>query len=143
MIGQALWIVCIGRFIWGISFGAFSVVCAKYVNEIVPIELSGSFGAINQMSLTFGIALPSTMALAYPPDIKETGETGDFYVEQYWRVIWCLPLFCAVLQVALMGTCFRFESPVYLHEQGREEELLTVMKKYYIGSEVRKRIDTL
>ena len=143
MIGQALWIVCIGRFIWGISFGAFSVVCAKYVNEIVPIELSGSFGAINQMSLTFGIALPSTMALAYPSDILETGHTGDFYVEQYWRVIWCLPLFCAVLQVALMGTCFRFESPVYLHEQGREEELLTVMKKYYTGGEVRKRIDTL
>ena len=138
-----MWIVCIGRFIWGISFGAFSVVCVKYVNEIVPIELSGSFGAINQMSLTIGIALPSTMALAYPSDLKTTGEKGDFYVEQYWRIIWCLPILCAVVQVILMGTCFRHESPVYLNEQGREEELLVVMKKLYSGSEVQKRIDTL
>ena len=138
-----MWIVCIGRFIWGISFGAFSVVCAKFVNEIVPIELSGSFGAINQMSLTIGIALPSTMALAYPSDLKDTGEKGDFYVEQYWRLIWCLPILCAVAQVILMGTCFRHESPVYLNEQGQEEELLVIMKKFYSGSEVRKRIDTL
>ena len=116
MIGQALWLVCIGRFIWGLSFGAFSVVCAKFVNEIVPIELSGSFGAINQMSLTFGIALPSTMALAYPSDLLTTGHKGDFYVDQYWRIIWCLPLVCAFLQIVFMGLCFRHESPVYLNE---------------------------
>ena len=95
------------------------------------------------MSLTIGIALPSTMALAYPSDLKETGHKGDFYVEQYWRLIWCLPILCAVAQVILMGLVFRHESPVYLNEQGKEEELLKIMKKFYSGSEVRKRIDTL
>lgn len=47
LIGTYVWLICIGRFIWGTAFGAFSVVCAKMVNEIVPIELLGSYGAIN------------------------------------------------------------------------------------------------
>ena len=64
-------------------------------------------------------------------------------MDQYWRIIWCLPLFCTVVQIIMMGLFFRHESPVFLHEKGREEELLTVMKKYYSGSEVRKRIETL
>lgn len=41
------WMMLTGRLLWGMSFGAFSVVCAKMVSEIVPVELGGSFGAIN------------------------------------------------------------------------------------------------
>jgi len=66
LIGKYIWLMCIGRLIWGFSFGAFSVVSAKMVNEILPIELSGPFGAINQMSLCFGAAIPGTFALNYP-----------------------------------------------------------------------------
>ena len=47
LVGQYVWLMCIGRFIWGIAFGAFSVACAKFANEICPVELYGSFGAIN------------------------------------------------------------------------------------------------
>ena len=47
LIGKYIWLMCVGRFIWGLAFGAFSVVCAKMVNEIVPVELGGSFGAMN------------------------------------------------------------------------------------------------
>ena len=42
-----IWVICVGRFIWGITFGCFSVVCAKYNNEICPIEYKGPFGAIS------------------------------------------------------------------------------------------------
>ena len=37
-----------GRFIEGVTFGMFSACCAKYVNEICPVELKAPFGAINQ-----------------------------------------------------------------------------------------------
>ena len=43
---NTIWVICIGRFIWGSAFGAFSVICAKMNNEICPIELKGPFGAI-------------------------------------------------------------------------------------------------
>ena len=82
LIGQKIWIMAIGRFIWGLGYGAFSVLCAKFVNEITPIELIGPFGAMNQLSLTFGAALPCTLALAYPHDINKTDYSGsDFYVD--------------------------------------------------------------
>ena len=42
-----IWVICIGRFFWGVTFGAYSVICAKYNNEICPIEYKGPFGAIN------------------------------------------------------------------------------------------------
>lgn len=81
LIGNWIWLLCIGRFIWGLGYGAFSVVCAKMINEITPIELIGPFGAINQLSLTFGAALPSSFALAYPKGIKtSTNPDDDFYI---------------------------------------------------------------
>ena len=142
LIGTYYWLMCIGRFIWGFSFGAFSVVSAKMVNEIVPVELGGSFGAVNQMSLCFGSALPGTIGLAYPINFAGIPK-DDFYVEQYFRIIWSAPLVVALIQVLLCMFVFNFETPVFLKEKGREEELLTVMKKYYKGMEVRKRLDAL
>jgi len=136
--------MAIGRFIWGLGYGAFSVLCAKFVNEITPIELIGPFGAMNQLSLTFGAALPSTLALAYPEDIKDVTYDGpDFYVNQYFRIIWATPLVISLIQVLLMMTCFRNESPVYLAEQGRQDEITAVFKKWYHPTEVRKRLDAL
>ena len=67
----------------------------------------------------------------------------DFYVTQYFRIIWSVPLVIALIQVILLSTVFSNETPVYLREQGREEELLVVMKKFYRGMEVRRRLDAL
>ena len=94
------------------------------------------------MSLTFGAAIPGTFALAYPKDVKTTNEE-DFYVNQYFRIIWAMPLFIALIQMLLISTVFKNETPVYLKEKGMEEELLTVMKKFYEPTEVRKRLDAL
>ncbi len=115
LIGTKVWIMCIGRLIWGFCFGAFSVVCAKMANEILPIELSGPFGAINQMSLCFGAAIPGTFALKYPQSFADLPD-DDFYVSQYFRIIWSVPLFIALIQVILLMTVFKNETPVYLHE---------------------------
>jgi len=82
------------------------------------------------------------MALAYPRNFD--GYTkDDFYVDSYFRYIWTLPFVVSALQVTLLLTCFKNETPVYLKEKGRDEELLTVMKKFYSGMEVRKRLEAL
>ncbi len=47
IVSDEVWLICIGRLIWGFSFGAFSVACAKMVNECAPVEYGGSFGATN------------------------------------------------------------------------------------------------
>jgi len=38
--------LCIGRFIYGVSVGAFSVFCPKYIAEVSPIEVKGPAGAL-------------------------------------------------------------------------------------------------
>ena len=63
---ENMYVISFGRFMWGISYGAFSVICAKYNNEICPIEYKGPFGAISQLMLTLGVMIPSSMALAIP-----------------------------------------------------------------------------
>ena len=99
LIGNYVWLICVGRFIWGLALGAFTVVCAKMVDEITPVELSGPLGAANQLACTFGIAIPCTLALAYPRNIKkvEIQDENDFYINQYFRVIWSIPIAIAII----------------------------------------------
>ena len=143
LIGQWLWLICLGRLIWGYAFGAFSVVCAKTVNELLPVELGGSFGAINQMSLCFGAALPGTFALAYPTKFDGL-DKDSFYVVVYWRIIFCLPIVVSLIQVLLLLTVFNYETPVHLHEKGMHDDLMRVLKKIYNDpDEIKYRLDQL
>ena len=118
-------------------------MCAKYVNEITPVELIGVYGAMLQLTLCVGAALPGTFALAYPVPFVGHVSKDDFYVQQYWRIIWCLPLVTSFFQILLLATCFRHETPQYYLEKGQEDDLLKVMKKFYKGTEIRRRIDEL
>lgn len=54
IVTMNIWVICAGRFIWGAAFGAFSVCVPKFVDEIVPVEHGGSFGAINQLFCCIG-----------------------------------------------------------------------------------------
>ncbi len=43
---QPFYSLCIGRFVYGVSVGAFSVFCPKYIAEVSPIEIKGPSGAL-------------------------------------------------------------------------------------------------
>ena len=122
-------VICVGRFFWGITFGCFSVICAKYNNEICPIEYKGPFGAISQLLLTFGVCIPSTMALAVP--ICDATTKDEFMITQFWRVIWIVPAVVAVIHSLLLLFCFNHETPVHLREHNDETALLKVMNRFY------------
>jgi MFS family permease len=40
-------VIILGRFIFGMAAGAFSVFCPKFTSEIAPAEYRGPLGAIN------------------------------------------------------------------------------------------------
>ena len=133
---NVIWVITIGRFFWGVSFGCMSVVCAKYSNEICPIEYKGPFGALNQNLLCFGMCIPTTMALAIPNPPKDK---EDWYVNFYWRLIWLAPLVIAVIQTILLLTCYNHETPVHLLERGETKKLGKVMRKIYQTKEIDSR----
>jgi len=107
-----IYVVSVGRFIWGMAAGAFTVFCPKYVNEVVPFEMKGSMGAANQLMCTIGIFLPALLGLPIPNDPENYAD--DFIVKEYWRVVWGMPIIFVILQVILLLTIFRYDTPVAL-----------------------------
>ena len=56
----------IGRFLWGMAAGVYTVLVPKFINETVPSNLKGPFGAMSQFMVTFGIVVPALLALNLP-----------------------------------------------------------------------------
>ena len=107
-----IYVIAVGRFFWGVCAGSFTVVCPRFLNESVPIELKGPYGAINQLMATVGIMIPSLMSLAIPAEPRE--HKNDWYVTDYWRIIWLAAAFLALVQVVLLLTVFNYETPATL-----------------------------
>ena len=85
-----IYVIAAGRFFWGICAGSYTVMCPKYLNEYLPMELKGPFGGINQLMCTVGIMLPSLLSLAIPADpvLALAENPDDWLVTGYWRIIW-------------------------------------------------------
>jgi len=49
VIKESDYYIClfVGRFIYGLSGGAFAVYCTKYISEVTPTEISGPIGGIS------------------------------------------------------------------------------------------------
>jgi len=60
------YVICFGRFLYGMAAGAFTVFVPKYVTEMTPLEYRGPFGAIPQFMCTFGIFSVALLGLPIP-----------------------------------------------------------------------------
>ncbi len=52
---QNIYIVVIGRLIFGLAAGSFTVFVPSFINELTPIELKGPYGSATQLMVTFGL----------------------------------------------------------------------------------------
>lgn len=86
-------VILVGRFLYGMAAGAFTVYVPKYTSELAPSEYRGPFGAVNQFMCTLGILVCSLLGLAIPSKDGELETVSDdsFLVQQYWRIVWGLP----------------------------------------------------
>ena len=97
MINNAF-IIAIGRFLYGMAAGAFTVFTPKFINEVAPPEYKGPFGALSQFMCTFGILCVALMGIAIPNDpYAEDINPDSFIVTQYWRVVWGMPAVLVVI----------------------------------------------
>ena len=101
VIGVALtlvpnfYVLCVGRAIYGISVGAFSVFCPKYIAETAPVEIKGPAGASSQICITLGILIAFAIGLGIG-DV-DAHEVDDFEIRFYWYIVFSIPLFFALL----------------------------------------------
>ena len=56
----------LGRILWGMAAGVYTVLVPKYINETAPTELQGPFGTFSQIMVTLGILLVALLALRIP-----------------------------------------------------------------------------
>lgn len=91
-----LQMVC--RFFYGMAAGAFTVMVPKFINETAPSELKGPYGALSQIAITVGIFVSALLGLAMPDSLTtDLTVINSFWVQSYWRVVWSIPIFLAVL----------------------------------------------
>jgi MFS family permease len=128
LIENEYWILA-GRFIFGLATGAFSVFVPSFINELSPNELKGYLGSLTQILITLGIFVANILGLPLPE--KADNIPSNFINDQYWRVIFSLPILFALIQSALLMTVFNFETPKYLKMQRRTDELDKVMTRIY------------
>ena len=109
------------RFFYGMAAGAFTVMVPKFINETAPQELKGPYGALSQISITVGIFVCALLGLPVPED-PEDGEIvtiNSFWVQNYWRVVWSIPIFLALLQSTLLFLVFKYDTPFKLKKMGQ------------------------
>jgi MFS family permease len=103
--------VAVGRFLYGLAAGAFSVFVPSFINEITPTELKGPFGSATQILITLGIFIANILGIPMPDclidiqtnhcpgtDPRERPYVpGSFINDDYWRILFGLPIVFAVL----------------------------------------------
>ena len=133
-------LLCIGRFIYGVSVGAFSVFCPKYIAETAPVEIKGPAGALTQVCITFGILVAFTVGLGIG-DVDEQ-EEDSFAIQYYWYILFSLPLVFALIQIILFIAVFPYDTPVSSKQKGWTSDLNELMNKIYKTREIaQERID--
>jgi MFS family permease len=87
--------LCVGRFLYGMAVGGFSVFCPKYISETAPIEVKGPAGALSQVCITFGILVAFCCGLGIG-DVDDD-DIDSFEVQYYWYILFTLPIVFSII----------------------------------------------
>lgn len=94
-------LLLIGRFLSGLSCGAFTGLVPLYITEIAPVHLRGGLGTVNQLAVTFGIFISMILGLG-----------NIFGNDTLWPLLLALIGVPSLIQVILLPMVP--ESPKYL-----------------------------
>ena len=122
---QSLFTLCLGRFICGISGGVLSVVMSKSMNETVPNEISGSFGAMTNLYIVVGLLFAAAMGGVLPTD-------PELYVaDDNWRIIYGMPAIISMVQIAVFLVHFTEEPLLYSIGKGNGASAAIMIAKLF------------
>jgi len=84
---------------------------------------------------TFGIFLVVALGCPLPDDVT-TLELDSFLVQNYWRVVWGLPLVFMVIQVGVMVILFKYDTPEALKQRADYDNLTALLSRMYVKEQV-------
>lgn len=133
-------VILIGRFIYGMASGAYCVFCPKFVSEMAPPEYRGPFGSLNQFMCTLGIFVIAVLGVPIKDDVTEYSK-DSFMVSNYWRVCWGIPIFISVIQIILMLTVYKYDTPQMLKSKADYDSLGSLYSKIFVKEQVQMRMN--
>ena len=126
LVAAEVWAVYVGRFLLSLAIGGFCIFVPKFVMEVTPIEYTGPIGGFSQFSITFGLWLPSIAGLT-----PYWASNDDDVLLMFARFTWAFPFLFLAVQVILLLTIFRIDSPYELKKKKRYEDLWKIMSRIY------------
>jgi len=122
---QSLFTLCLGRLICGISGGVLSVVMSISMNETVPKEMSGSFGAMTNLYIVVGLLFSAAMGGVLPTD-------PELYVaDENWRIIYGIPAIISMVQIAVFLVHFTEEPLLFSIGKGDDVQAALMISKLF------------
>jgi hypothetical protein len=116
----------------------------KFINETSPKEYKGTFGVVPQLACVCGLL--TSIVAGYPYlDLQELEDKDgtEFVVLYYYRIALGLPIVFALIQMLLLASVFRYDTPIALKQKGDWEHLTSLLSRMYVKSQVKMRIAEL
>ena len=113
----SLYLLLAGRVLYGVSTGLIAVALPRYMDEMLPSNIISVYGGLYCFSFALATIIAYLLALGLPSDTLEDGvtkNTEELKTNQFWKVIFGLPVLAYVLQIILQFTVFPFEAPKFL-----------------------------
>ena len=105
------------------SIGATTILRSLYIKEMVPLELAGRLGMVNQLSMASGHLFSFSVTL-----VLSWVTTADYY----WRIVYAFPAVFIVVHLYNLHYTYPYETPKYLlahHRLKGARELLKIIYK--------------
>ena len=121
-----------GRLFMGFAVGIYSTDIPTYINEISPKHLTGMFGACHNLCIALSCVISSAIGMGLPDLTNE--EARSYYL---WRISYAAPLLLSFIQVILILTIYRHESPFfYIYKNDEENAKIALQKLYSDNNEI-------
>ena len=104
LVSFSHWKIFIRRSHWWIF-----LLLSKIHPEVAPTEVKGPAGALSQICICFGIVVPSTLRMVFNISTDMPYDLDKSHLLVY--ILFAIPIVLALLQVILMVTVFRYDTP--------------------------------
>lgn len=104
-----IYVLSIGRFLYGYASGVFLAAGPRILNETIPNHLwDKGFGCSTNISVNFFIFIAMLLGIGSPTDPEELRETS------YWKFVYELPIVFILIQFFLL-TLVHKEDSLHFH----------------------------
>eukprot|EP00347_Sterkiella_histriomuscorum_P020023 403339395 len=119
--------IIVGRVIYGIATGIYSVAVGRYIEETVPHQLLTLYSPI----YLCGTSLAKLMVFVINAGLPEDHEREKLIQSEYWRVILGLPM--VLFTIVLLGTIFviKHDTPKFLIINKKYDEAILAISQIY------------